>query len=311
MKELFRHTVSYRAIAAGAAHGEYAPATLVVFPDGKHLRELLRLLAQAFFGADARAAELAGRESLPDCIFLPAEGEKLTAEGCGRIVEESLLSPVEGERKLFVLDAFHTASPLVQNKLLKILEDPPAGVHFLLGAETEFAVLPTVLSRVVKYIEPPFSEELVKEALERMHGGVAAEAAAASGGILSVAESLLEDGGEELGLAERFLFAEEGELVSFCRETGERKQRREFFSALKALLRDALFWSVGESKHCKLGKPCTPAIAERYQTGALLEAIRLTGEAEKQIYFNASPASCLFELALALEKERKRWQKLS
>ena len=130
MRELFRSTTAYQTIASGARRGDLAHFTLVIFPDGGHLREFLTVCAEAFFGAEAgsRAERLIGTEHYPDCLFYPARGAKLSSDVATELIGESALSPVEGDRKLFVLDAFQTVTPLVQNKLLKILEEPPQGV---------------------------------------------------------------------------------------------------------------------------------------------------------------------------------------
>ncbi len=311
MKELLRTTTAYRAIRAEAETGEFAQSSLVVFPDGKYLRDLLKECAKAFFSAadGGRLSELIEKESYADCLFYPAEGAKLTAEDCDRIVEEEQLRPVEGVRKLIVLDAFHTAASLVQNKLLKSLEEPPAGVHFLLGAEVEFPVLPTVLSRVKKYAVAPFPEERIAEALGRKYGGDVRAAAAASGGIFSAGERILAGGGEEFRLAERFLSLEGTE--AFCREAGERKTKREFLSALKNLLRDALFCALGQEKYLSLGTDAVRRIAAEYPAGALIASLKLVGEAEKQVQFNANFASCLYALAMGIKEEKDKWQMLS
>ena len=313
MKQLLRSTTAYRAVRAEAEREDLFHAALVVFADGKYLRALLKECAKAFFLADdgSRTAELIEQESYLDCLFYPAEGGKLTADDCSAILEEALLSPVEGKDKLFVLDNFHAATPLVQNKLLKSLEEPPRGVHFLLGAEAEHAVLPTVLSRVKRYTVPPFSEEAIARALSRKYLGGAGikEAAAASGGIFSVAESLLAGGGEEFRLAEEFLALRDTER--FCREVGERKNKREFLAALKSLLRDMLFLRTGQGKYAARGSEGAKRLAEEYPTGAILAALGLVTDAEKQIQFNAGFASCLYALALGVREEKIKWQKLS
>lgn len=302
MKQLLRSTNAYRAILR-----EEFGCALVLFPDGKYLRELLRECAKAFFRAEegSRAAQLIEKESYADCLFFPAEGGKLTADDCASISEEGLLAPVEGEAKLFVLDRFDTSTALVQNKLLKILEEPPKGVHFLLGAEAEFSVLPTVLSRVHKLVVPPFPEEAVEAALHRKYPTAdVKEAAGASGGIFSVGESLLLGGGEEFALARQFLSLEDPEV--FCRKLGERKEKREFFAALKSLLRDMLMHAAGEEKYVR-----THALEEGYPIGAILAALEAVGEAEKQIQFNANFASCLYALAISIKEEKQKWQRLS
>ena len=98
---------------------DVSPSTLIVFPDAKYLRTLLKECAKAFFGeSDKRRCALIDGETYSDCLILPAKGAKFTVDDAARIVDESLLHPVEEEKKLFVLDAFDTASALVQNKLL-------------------------------------------------------------------------------------------------------------------------------------------------------------------------------------------------
>ena len=185
MRELFSSTTAYRTIAPGAQRNAQAHFTLVLFPDGRYLRDLLTLCAEAFFGAaeGSRVQKLIAAESYADCLFYPAKGAKLTADGAADLIGESALRPVEGSKKLFVLDAFQTVTPLVQNKLLKILEEPPESVYFLAGATAEHAVLPTVLSRADKIAVPPFPEEAIAAALTRKYGDVPgiAEAAAACG----------------------------------------------------------------------------------------------------------------------------------
>ena len=173
MQILLRKTTAYQRLLTDAERDELSHAVLVLFPDGALLRPLLRECAKAILGAEdgSRTAKLIDEESYSDCVFYPLAGEKLTADSTARILDEAALSPVEGKRKLFVLDAFHTASPLVQNKLLKVLEEPYESVFFLIGATASSSVLPTVLSRAKKFQEAPFSEEEIERALARGHAG--------------------------------------------------------------------------------------------------------------------------------------------
>lgn len=248
------------------------------------------------------------REEFCDVLIYPPAGGKLTAELCGRILEESLLRPVEGDKKLFLLDAFDGSPPLVQNKLLKVLEETPEGAYFLLGASSESPILPTVLSRVKKFDLPPFSEEEIERALERKYPGEnCRRAAAASGGIFSAGESMLSNGGMSFRLAEEFLRGKNPEEL--CR--GDIGNPREFLSALKAILRDMMFCGAGLEMKQRLNLPCVPELCEEYPTGAAIRAIELATEAEKQIAFNASAASCLYSLALFMKEEKEKWKKLS
>ena len=297
MKELLRTTTAYRAMR------EPSHATLTVFPDAKYLRALLKECAKAFFQSSGRTERLIDSETFSDCIVLPAEGNKLTADDAARIIDESALRPVEEDKKLFVLDAFDAASALVQNKLLKVVEEPPEGVYFLIGATGESAVLPTVLSRVRKLTVAPFSEETVLKALQRNHAGEEGlrRAAAASGGVYSLAEELVGDGEDfRLALA---LFQEEA-LEETCRMAGDRKDKKAFFAALRLTVRDMLLFRTGQRKYAALGGKEIEACAGRYSAGALLNAAELITEAERETGFNANFAQCLYVYALRV-RERK------
>ena len=290
---------------------DVSPSSLIVFPDAKYLRALLKECAKAFFGKEnERRNALIEEETFADCIVLPAAGAKLSVDDAARVVDESLLHPVEEDKKLFVLDAFDTASTLVQNKLLKILEEPPAGVYFLLGASGEGAVLPTVLSRVRKLNVPPFAEEAVLAALNRNHAGEKelARAAAASGGVYSLAEGVV-SGGENFRIAERLF--EGKELEKLCREAGDIKDRGAFFAALRLTARDMLFYRTGQERFASLKGENLKRLAKTYPEGALLSAARFIGEAQREVEFNASMRQALYTLGLRIQEEKTKWQKLS
>ncbi len=311
MRQLFRSTTVYRVFAQSAARGDTAHFTLVLFPDEVYLRAFLTECAKAFFGAEdgSRTANLIAAESFSDCLFFPPAGGKLTADMAGEIADESQLRPVEGVKKLFVLDAFHTVTPLVQNKLLKLLEEPPAGVFFLAGASAEHTVLPTVLSRANVRKVAPFTEAETAAALARMHpqeAGVQA-AAAACGGILSAGERLLAGGGEDFRLALRFL--SQDDVPAVCRAAGERGAS--FFSALRLVLRDVLLTQTGQGKYAALPGRDLAALSGKYPAGVLTAALSFSAEAERDVAFHSNPAQAALSLALRIQKEREQWQKLS
>ena len=305
MKELLHSTNAYRAISQSEA-----ASTLVVFPDAKYLRALLKECAAAFFGAEnERRNALIEEENFSDCLILPRAGAKLTADDAANIVDESLLAPVEEKKKLFVLDAFDTVTPLVQNKLLKILEEPPAGVYFLLGASSEGAVLPTVRSRMRILTVPLFTEEEVLGALERNHAEEEnlARAAAASGGIYSLAEELLSEG-DNFDLAVR-LFAGE-DLEAFARDAEKTKDKNALFAALSLTARDLLLYRTGQERFARLKGKRLKELAFEYSEGALLAASQDIREAEREVKFNASLRQCLYALGLKIRKENLKWQRL-
>jgi DNA polymerase-3 subunit delta' len=57
------------------------------------------------------------------------------------------VAPLEGKRKVFVVQEIERATPAAANALLKTLEEPPPRVVLLLTSNRRDMVLPTVLSR--------------------------------------------------------------------------------------------------------------------------------------------------------------------
>ena len=83
----------------------------------------------------------------PDCIFF-SDREKTKVEDVRKIEEEAYLSTNEADSKVFILEDADEYNVQSQNALLKIMEEPPKGVKFILTASSVSAILPTVRSRV-------------------------------------------------------------------------------------------------------------------------------------------------------------------
>lgn len=136
MEKLLRETTAYKILRGDRLSGRLSHAYMLDFHDERNLRGALEIFAAEFFGAEANSAERAriANGSFPDFKLYPEDGKKLTADAVSEILEDSVLKPVEGSRKLYAVCGFDGASALLQNKLLKTLEEPIGGVHFLLGA---------------------------------------------------------------------------------------------------------------------------------------------------------------------------------
>ena len=83
----------------------------------------------------------------PDCIFVSGD-EKTSVDDVRKIEEEAYLAPNEADSKVFILEDADEYNVQSQNALLKIIEEPPKGVRFILTASSAGALLPTVRSRV-------------------------------------------------------------------------------------------------------------------------------------------------------------------
>jgi DNA polymerase-3 subunit delta' len=75
------------------------------------------------------------------------------------------LPPYEGKCKVFIIDEAEYLSTEAANSLLKILEEPPPRVAWLLLASEEKRLLPTIISRCQRLELKPVPSERVQEVL--------------------------------------------------------------------------------------------------------------------------------------------------
>ncbi len=94
-----------------------------------------------------------------DVKVYPKNGEKLLVSDSNEIVSESYIKPVNLPYKIFIINNFDVSTEEAQNKLLKILEEPPKNVYFLLSAKSEERVLSTIKSRCDKIKVQPLSQQ--------------------------------------------------------------------------------------------------------------------------------------------------------
>ncbi len=130
----------------------------------------------------------------PDLLNVEREGASISVDQAREIIRLALRSPVEGSRKVLVLNDFH----LVTNAgptLLKIIEEPPPSTIFLVLAEQVTNELVTIASRCVQMSFAPLSVGAVVEALmaSGIEESVAKTAANAAGGRLDRARLLATD----------------------------------------------------------------------------------------------------------------------
>lgn len=314
MQKLLQSTMAYRIVRQEAALGALAHTYLLVFDDEVYLRLALREFSKLFFDGSAQTNARIDRGNFVDCAVYPEEGGVLDVEAAEEIIEESCLSPTEGERKLFVLADMHKASIVVQNKLLKVLEEPPKGVHFLLGATVEHPLLSTVKSRAKKLEIPPFSVESVGACLERIHPerskAELLEYAFASGGSVGKAQRLLE-GGRYAQLVERAFLcvsASGGQIVEVSRSLQNVPEKKELVALISSMYRDMLFYRMGQDGYALMrGQSARlKALAGEFTPAVLVFALDRMSEAEKELTFNANLVQCMEVSLLKIYKEKTR-----
>lgn len=97
-----------------------------------------------------------------DVKIFPKGDERIKVADSNEIVVDAYEKPVNLENKIYILQNFDDATEEAQNKLLKVLEEPPKNVYFLLSAKSEERVLSTIKSRCDKIKINPLSDEEIK-----------------------------------------------------------------------------------------------------------------------------------------------------
>lgn len=114
-------------------------------------REFARLLLCPEHGAHDEACSSCrriGTGNHPDLVIVEPEGRtSLGADTARWVVGQAVLTPVESDRRLFLIEEAGLMTDQAANALLKTLEEPSAAVVFLLVAESEEDFPPTVASR--------------------------------------------------------------------------------------------------------------------------------------------------------------------
>lgn len=130
-------------------------AYLLVTPSLRQARTYVDLICRALLctsptsdGSPCGACAACKKVALgvhPDISYLGRD--KVKVDEVRGVRELAYLAPNDGERRVIVLESAENFNASSLNALLKILEEPPAGVIFLLTASAAGAVLPTVRSR--------------------------------------------------------------------------------------------------------------------------------------------------------------------
>lgn len=173
---------------------------LIEGEDDDGLNLLARLVAARLAGIpDERATD-----DYADIVVYPTpeaakskkeEGKRavMTVDDVKSLLSTLYLTPFELNKRFYILEHAESMSEILQNKLLKSLEEPPPRVCFILCASK--ALLPTVESRCKTLRLPPFSVETTEEELIKFHKdeGAVKLAARASRGNIGLAEKILAD----------------------------------------------------------------------------------------------------------------------
>ncbi len=98
--------------------------------------------------------------SHPDISVVSPDAKQLTVNKIRDLRQDAFLSPALSDRKVYIIEKAESMNAAAQNALLKILEEPPKNVIFILISLNAQTLLETVRSRCITLsLLPPKREE--------------------------------------------------------------------------------------------------------------------------------------------------------
>lgn len=164
-------------------------ALLIEGPPGCGRRTLARAVAAALLcrsrvAGDAcgtcESCRLAEAGTHPDLVALPHDSEGVDPDVelvRTTVAEAAYVSPLIGDRRVFLLPGIERLALPAANALLKVLEEPPSGAYLLMTTDAAAGLLRTIRSRAQLVRLMPLTAPELERVLVR--GGVAASAAQA------------------------------------------------------------------------------------------------------------------------------------
>ncbi len=146
------------ASAAGSAATQTdAAATLYLVPRAiDRLDEGRRLATPLLSDSESDVSRIL-RGAHPDLIELtpPEKKERIGIDQVREVIHRAQFSPVQATRKVCLISRAETLTPEAANALLKIMEEPPRDLAFVVLAEHPSDLLPTIVSRCRTVRIPP------------------------------------------------------------------------------------------------------------------------------------------------------------
>ncbi|MCI2241808.1 DNA polymerase III subunit [Adlercreutzia faecimuris] len=209
-------------LRASVASGRVSHAYLFAGPAGSNKTLAAYALAQAVLCpkgprgprggrcGDCTACDRVMRRKHPDVRYFAPEGAAgYLVEQIRELVADTALAPIQGARKVYIIDRADLLGTAAANAFLKTLEEPPADVVIILLGRTRESVLPTIVSRcqVVPFRHIPASEAA---GIVRQNTGASLETSRAAieacgGSITRACEFLRAPGNERLRFRSRVL----------------------------------------------------------------------------------------------------------
>ncbi len=108
----------------------------------------------------------------PDIVIIDEKEESIKTELIKNLTNDVLKKPLNGNRKIYIIDNSENMTREAQNTLLKTLEEPPEYIVIILITKNHNLLLNTIKSRCIKI---QFAELTDEELIEYFNGDITNE----------------------------------------------------------------------------------------------------------------------------------------
>lgn len=316
-----------RQASAFADAGRFPHALLIEGPTGSGRKTFALQLAKAAIclssdekpcGRCAACRKIAAG-SHPDVELISGTGaaRSFHIDTVRDLCKRAILMPNEAMRRVMILTDVQTMTPAAQNALLKILEEPPAHLLFILTCENRAQLLATIRSRVVCLTMSPVEEEEGVAALSAIDPAVDRDewrrALRVFGGVIGQALSGVQDGGfrqvQDITAAIAGAVAAPDELA-LLRATAPLEKNKPLsdgvLGGLLLIFRDALCERVGGGSPMSTSPETAKTLAAALTKRQLLALMGETQNLQKMRDTNMNHTLFLTQLCARLRKAAGR-----
>ncbi len=252
------------------------------------------------------------RNNHPDIFCVDADGQFIRINAIREIQEQMTFRPMDGRRRVFVIDNADKMNDQSANALLKTLEEPtPANILILVTAKPY--ILPsTIISRCLHMRFNPLGIDTVTKFLleiENMEKEKALLLAGLSGGSIGQAlelnkEDVISYRAEILNLLSITKKSEPLSLLTFASFFGQdKREMKQGFHILRTCFRDALVYKETQNDNMLINQDNAFFIASmalRLSGEQLIQNIELIEKAGKTIEQNVNKSLTLEAMAFKL-----------
>lgn len=317
-KDIIGQEEAKRILQSAIRNNRLSHAYLFIGPDGVGKRLTAKTLVKALNCQrsdvdpcdECKSCRRIDRDEYPDVKIVEPVGNSIKIEEMRKIRREASFKPLEGRKKVYIIQEASTMTQPAANSLLKTLEEPQGETLFILTTSNIHGLLPTIISRCQLVRFKPLSAKIIEDILTKKKGIAKNEAYMASNlseGSIGKALSIT----EEKGLRDRVinLIIEislkdmEGIFQTAREFTQDRDQIPFILSILSSWYRDLLVFKESEDPSSLVNVDKKEEIAkeaEKYSKEEIEEIISLVLKTIDYIKRNVNPQLAIENMLLKI-----------